>query len=90
MITPVWAVRLLLEDLERPPLPCSVPLMTHGERSSGWLVMTGWYGSRVAQRAHSCRTRVVVRTLWQEPPPLPALGASKARRRYEVNPPDPS
>jgi hypothetical protein len=48
MITPVWAVGLLLEDLERPPLTCSVPLMTHGERSSGWLVMTGWYGSRVA------------------------------------------
>jgi hypothetical protein len=72
MITPVWAVELLLEDLERPPLLCSAPLMSHGERSSGWLVMACWCGYRVARRAHSCRMRVVIRKLWQEPPPLPA------------------
>jgi hypothetical protein len=60
----VWVVGLLLEDLERSLLLCSAPLMSCEERSSGWLVMTSWCGYRVARRAHSCRTRVVVRKLW--------------------------
>jgi hypothetical protein len=80
MITLVWVLGLLLEDLEQPPLLCSAPLMSHGELLSGWLVMACWCGYRVARRAHSCRTKVIVRKLWQEPLPLPALAASEARR----------
>jgi hypothetical protein len=88
MITPVWAVGLLLEDLERPLLPCSTPLMTPEGQLSDWLVMTCWYGSRVAPRTHSCHTRVTVRKLWPEPRPPPVLKASGAQRRYKVDPQD--
>jgi hypothetical protein len=82
----VWVVGLLLEGLKLPLLLCSVPLLSREEQLSGWLEMTCWCGYRVAQRAHSYRTRVIICKLWQVPPPLQAFVTSEVRRQFVVDP----